>query len=503
LVEPKIEQSGHAVRLTFDAEHAVTETVARVVVTGENGTIVDTVISDDVVKGGIWEMAPAPMGKFTVELTLNDQVQEASFEGEFEIASEIEVRAESWQMVSLSALDRASMEGDDDASFYWWDEQNPVGDYWQYRAFMGGEADATRGFWYGTTKGKPLVLKESTGAKDSEIVWELDSLYSGWNLVANPYGWYVDLNKGAADDGSEVSFWRWNSMLSEYEVPTVIGPYEAVWAKAPHALTWRVSAAPVFGISETKLEPGEFGGLGEEPRKKNLMKAETDRTSGSFALVATLSDEYGKKDSWNVIGAGKPQSLEEPPVGMGNRVSLAIRDKGENGAKGAKLAKSIKAVDAEYSWTLEMSASTARDGKLSFDGIADLEKQGLKLYVVSDGKMTEVTEGKSVDVALAKSASQLEVRVAAPNAVVATKIGGFKSSVAGSTLQLGFDAPESVAGAKSNYVIAGVDGKVVASGHFTATAGSNRLSLKAPKPGIYFVRIKVGRQDMTGKFFVR
>ena len=188
---------------------------------------------------------------------------------------------------------------------------------------------------------------------------------------------------------------------------------------------------------------------------------------------------------------------------MGNRVSLAIRDKGENGAKGAKLAKSIKAVDAEYSWTLEMSASTARDGKLSFDGIADLEKRGLKLYVVSDGKMTEITEGKSVDVALAKSASQLEVRVAAPNAVVATKIGGFKSSVAGSTLQLGFDVPESVAGAKSNYVIAGVDGKVVASGHFTATAGSNRLSLKAPKPGIYFVRIKVGRQDMTGRFFVR
>ena len=250
LVEPKIEQSGNAVRLTFDAENAGTETVARVVVTGENGVIVDTVISDDVVKGGIWEMAPAPMGKFTVELTLNDQVQEASFEGEFEIASEIEVRAESWQMVSLSALDRASMEGDDDASFYWWDEQNPVGDYWQYRAFMGGEADATRGFWYGTTKGKPLVLKESTGAKDSEIVWELDSLYSGWNLVANPYGWYVDLNKGAADDGSEVSFWRWNSMLSEYEVPTVIGPYEAVWAKAPHALTWRVSAAPVFGMDD-------------------------------------------------------------------------------------------------------------------------------------------------------------------------------------------------------------------------------------------------------------
>ena len=503
LVEPKIEQSGNAVRLTFDTENANTETVARVVVTGENGVIVDTVISDDIVKGGTWEMVPAPMGKFTVELTLDDKKQTASFESDFEIASEIEVRAQSWQMVSLSALDSSSMKIDDDISFYWWDEHNPVGDYWQYRAFTGGNTDATRGFWYGTAKGKPLVLQEKTGAKDSEIVWELDSLYSGWNLVANPYGWYVDLSKGAADDGSEVSFWRWDPTESDYKIPTVIGPYEAVWAKAPHALTWRVSAAPVFGITEKTFESAEKGEHPEEPRNKGLMKAGSDLAPGSFVLVATLSDEYGKKDSWNVIGAGKPQTLEEPPAGMGNRVSLAIRDKGENGSKGAKLAKSIKAVDSEYSWTLEMSASTARDGKLSFDGIADLEKQGLKLYVVSDGKMTEITEGKSVDVALAKSASQLEVRVAAPNAVVATKIGGFKSSVAGSTLQLGFDAPESVAGAKSNYVIAGVDGKVVASGHFTATAGSNRLSLKAPKPGIYFVRIKVGRQDMTSKVFVR
>jgi hypothetical protein len=184
-------------------------------------------------------------------------------------------------------------------------------------------------------------------------------------------------------------------------------------------------------------------------------------------------------------------------------VSLAIRDKDENGAKGVKLAKSIKAVEDEYSWTLEMSASTARDGKLSFEGVQELKKLGLKLFVIADGKTTEVTDGKSVNVALAKSASQVEVRVAASNAVVATKISGFKSAIAGNTLQLGFDAPESLAGTKANYAVAGVDGKVVASGRFTVTAGSNRLSLKAPKPGIYFVRIKVGRQDMTGKFFVR
>lgn len=220
-------------------------------------------------------------------------------------------------------------------------------------------------------------------------------------------------------------------------------------------------------------------------------------------MVATLSDEYGKKDSWNVFGVGKPQSLEEPPAGMGNRVSLAIRDKDENGAKGVKLAKSIKAVEDEYSWTLEMSASTARDGKLSFEGVQELKKLGLKLFVIADGKTTEVTDGKSVNVALAKSASQVEVRVAASNAVVATKISGFKSAIVDNTLQLGFNAPESLAGAKANYAIAGIDGKVVASGRFTATAGTNKLAMNVPKSGIYFVKIKVGAQNMAGKVLVR
>ena len=503
IVKPKIEQSGNAIRLTFDAENADLNTVARVKVLSENGVVLDTVISDDVVKGGIWEMTPAPMGKFTVELTLDDHVQKVSYEGEFEVESEIKVRAESWQMVSLSSLDDLSLLHDDDASFYWWDEQKPVGDYWQYKAFAGGDVEATRGFWYGTTKGKPLVLRETTGSKDSEIVWELDSLYSGWNLVANPYGWYVDLEKGAADDGSEVSFWRWNPVLSEYEVPTVIGPYEAVWAKAPHALTWRVSAAPVFGITEKKFEPGEFGGRGEEPLKKSLMKADANGVSGSFALVVTLSDEYGKKDSWNVIGAGEAQSLEEPPAGMGNRVSLAIREVNSDGEKSVKLAKSIKPVSDEYSWSLDVSANTARDGWLSFKGVDELNKLGLKLFVESDGESKEVRDGEALNVALMKSTKQVEVRVADSNVVASSKMKGLRSIVVDKSLQLEFDAPEKLAGENARYVVAGIDGKKVASGRFVSVAGTNRFAVKMPQSGVYFVKVNVGNHQFSSKVLVK
>ncbi len=496
LADAKIDVAGNAVRLTFKAKNANSATVAHVKVVGEHGTIADEDIPEEVVKGGVWEMVPAPNGKFTVELVLDDQVHTAKFNDKFEVKSEITVRAESWQMISLSALDKSVMKRDDDVSFYWWDEENPIGDYWQYRAFNGGDVDSTRGFWYGTTAGTPLVLREGTGSKDSEIVWELDSLYSGWNLMANPYGWYVDLTKGKTDDGSKVAFWRWNPANSEYEIPTVIGPYEAVWVKVSHATTWRVSAAPVFEINMTESDRGA------PPQKKALRKA--GNAHGSFSLVATLADEYGKKDSWNVLGAGSEENLEEPPAGMGDRVSLAIREQGADGKKGVSLAKSIKAIADEYSWSLEASASSARDGLLSFDGVADLRKQGLKLFVTADGNTTEVQDGTPVRVALAKTAKRIDVVVGASNAVVASnKIRGLRSTQLGDQVQVSFDAPESMAGAAASYTVVGVDGKQVASGRFNATAGTNLFAATVPTSGIYFVKIRVGSQGMTGKVFVR
>ena len=491
IVAPTIKMSGNnAVLLTFSTENVDESAKAYVVVRGENGVLLEDTIPESVVNGGQWEFAPAPIGKFTVTLTVGDKVRsDATYTGSFEVASEIKTTPGSWQMVSLAAFDRMKVSVDD-AAFYWWDEKNPVGDYWQYRAYDGGSVDATRGFWYGTTDGNPLVIRESTGSRDSEIVWELDSLYSGWNLVANPYGWNVNLKKGSSDNGTKVAFGRWIPSKGGYElVHDVIGPYEAVWAKVSKSTTWRMPAAPDFEI-ETRTAD----------ETKKAMHKDAAGVKGAWSLMVSLADDYGRQDSWNVIGAGTEESLDEPPAGMGSRVSLAIR----NSEKGAKLAKSIKAVANEYRWVLDVSANTARDGKLKFEGVKELNGKGLKLFVTAEGVTTEVTDEKAMNVALAKSAKQVEVRVAASNAVVASsKISGFGSTLAGGALQLGFTAPEALAGARASYAVVGVDGKKVAAGQFKATAGTNRFSLNAPKSGVYFVKIKVGSQQLSGKVLVK
>jgi hypothetical protein len=51
--------------------------------------------------------------------------------------------------------------------------------------------------------------------------------------------------------------------------------------------------------------------------------------------------------------------------------------------------------------------------------------------------------------------------------------------------------------------VVGVDGKKVAAGQFKAAAGTNQCSLKSPKNGVYFVKIKVGSQQINGKVLVK
>lgn len=486
IVDPIIEQSGNAIKLVFDAKNTSDATVAKVKVVGENGVIIDTTISKHLISGGVWEMTPAPVGKFTVTLTLDDKEQVANFESDFEINSEIEVKPESWQMVSLSALDKSTISNDDDAAFYWWDETNPIGDYWQYKAYAGEAFEPTRGFWYGSTNGAPLIIRKTNSSVESEIVWQLDSIYSGWNLVANPYGWYVDLSNGKADDNSNVELWRWNPATAEYEIPKILAPYEAIWIKAKHATTWRVSAAPTFDIVETT-------------ENKTLRKnAALKNKANNWNIVAVLSDDNGKKDSWNVIGAGTQEEFEEPPAGMGDHVSLTIRENNN------RLAKSIRDVSDEYNWTFDASATSMRNGKLWFEGTDALQKFGYKLFVTVDGKTSEISNGEKLNLALTKSAKKVNVRIATNAAeTVANKINSLRTIVTSEGLNVQFNVPETFAGAKSSYVLVDVNGKKVASSNFTATNGTNSIAVNAKKSGLYFIKVNVASQKLTGKILIK
>lgn len=506
-VKPELALSGNAVQFSFTtSEFEVTRNVsARIVLRmeGVSEPVVDTVFADSIVPpySGAWQMFPLAAGKYVLTAELFDAKGSVDTTAFFEVKAEIAAVAEDgWQMISLVNLDKKAMDwSDDDARFYWWDESTSMGDFWQYRAFSpDDEIEPTRGYWYSSIKGRPLVLKPTADVVLEGAVWNLDSINSGWNLVANPYGFSLNIygeNPHANRDPSEksdVTFWRWNAEISDYEEAVVIKPYEAVWAEVRHSMDWKLPVEPEFADKDSS----EQDSLAPALSKRILAKA---ANSKNWTLQAVLSDLRGKKDAWNIFGAStSPFVTNEPPEGMGDRVNLSIVEGNR------KLAKSVKAPADELEWDVELSATSDRVGELSFKGVESLREVGLKVFVTVDGKTTEMHEGETLRVNLTSFAKKATVRVAPAAKVVASfSIDALRYVKSGANVGVTFEASEGLAGSRTVVDILGMDGKVVSSRSATTLAGVNQLVLDAPKPGLYMLRVRAGSQMKAGRIMVK
>ena len=506
-VSPKLDLSGNAVQFSFaTSEFEVTRNVSAHIVLKMEGVsepVADTVIADSIVPpySGVWKMFPLAAGKYELTAELYDSKAKVDTTAVFEVKAEIAaVSADSWQMISLVNLDKDAMDwDDDDARFYWWDESTSMGDFWQYRAFSpDDEIEPTRGYWYSSLEGRPLVLKPSADDVLEDAVWNLDSINSGWNLVANPYGFSLNIygeNPHANRDPSEKSevlFWRWNTEISDYEEAVVIKPYEAVWAEVRHSMDWKLPVEPEFVPKDSSKQDS----LAPALSKRILAKAANNK---NWTLQAVLSDLRGKKDAWNILGASaNPFVTNEPPEGMGDRVNLSIVE----GKR--KLAKSVKAPADELEWDVELSATSDRVGELSFKGVESLREVGLKVFVTVDGKTTEMHEGETLRVNLTSFAKKATIRVAPGAKVVASfNIDALRYVKSGANVGVTFEASEGLAGSRTVVDILGMDGKVVSSRSATTLAGVNQLVLDAPKPGLYMLRVRAGSQMKAGRIMVK
>lgn len=434
-----------------------------------------------------YELVPAPAGNYswTMIVTNGNDVKESE-DVTFEVNPKIVTKPQSWNMVYLPAV--KDLDCSKTSGIYWWDESTPVGEYWQYQNFRCGmeTSDEIRGFWVGSANGKTLEFKESSGDANSKIVWKLEHKYSGWNLMANPYGWAVKV----PEFGDSIVVW--DRKTGEYDHPTYLAPYEAVWVKSPKDTVVEFLATPYYD--------DEIAAANEAQKKPKPSKTLRKVSSASWSLSMALMDSNGKRDSRNMIGAGSNvESMEEPPAAMGDHVSLSIRE------NGARLAKSVKVSADEYEWELDASAYTLRRGEIAFDGLEELEMAGMHLYATVDGETTQIAPGETLPLILTPSGKKVNVRVAsAPKAkVAASKIGDLHMALAAGSLQMQFNVSAELAGAASHYALVGVDGKKIASGHFTATAGTNSLNVAAPKSGVYFMQVKVGSQMKASKIMVK
>jgi hypothetical protein len=431
-------------------------------------------------------------GNYRMVVTLEDQTGlKDTLSRDFSVDPEIaSVAADSWQMLSLSAVDMSSIKKDGDQVFYWWDEQG-LGEFWQYKRLdLNEPVDATVGVWYNSLEGRPLVVRDDLEDEENDFVWKLDSANTGWNLVANPHGWAVDLFANHpemvkdVDEESEVMFYKWNAEEGHYDpVYKSIGPYEAVWVQVSEKTDWKVSADPYFPPDAAPLE------------KRALAKASTkDR----WTLQVKLSDKNGKQDSWNILGAGlNPVDADEPPEGMGDHVNLSIVE-----GKRA-LAKSIKEASDEMEWTVALSASNDRVGYLTIDGIDGVKAFGYRVFVTVDGNTTEMQDGVPLTVYLKSSAKTATVRVApAARTVAKNMLKGLRTARLGNRLQVTFDAT-GLAGTNARVDILDMKGHVISTVTAKTLEGANALVLDAPQTGLYMLRVRAGSKQQAAKIVVQ
>lgn len=486
-VSPSLKQSGNMIKLRFSGKYdGSRKTSVRLIVKSDSATVKDTVFLDSmpkVMNKISWNWTEIPVGDYDLEVLLKNKKDSVSFKRSFKVAFDVLVQPKQWKLVSLAyAKNVKKLDLKKNDVLYGWNEKVLGGDYWQYYTYTSGsKIDSLQGFWIGSLKGDTLKRKTEVLTEKTEFVWKLDSVYSGWNLVSNPHGWNLelpDLKK------NKIEIWRWNSETAEYEVPKFIRPYEGVWIKSGKAQKLTMPGTPYY----VKIDSAS---------NVLLMKETGFVDENLWSIRAVLTDLNGRKDSWNVIGAGESQDAEEPPVGMGERVNLSILEDGK------MLAKSIRPIKPEMEWTFMVSASDERFGFLDLEGLEVVKSLGLKVFVTVDGYTKEVQAGESLPLLLKTDAKPVKVRIASSeNAVAANRLSFVHAINSGNRLDVAFDASASLAGARGKVELLDVNGKVKVSEDISTVAGLNKVTVSVQTRGLYVLRIRVGSKTFARNIVV-
>lgn len=427
-------------------------------------------------------------GSYVVLGLMSDALDStASFAAIANVAADIPVAKDVWQMVSLNPVDMSAVGKDDDQVFYRWDDEAEVGEFWHYLRFLpGDDVESAGGYWYSSLEGRPLKFSDSYKDSVYDIEWNLVNGYSGWNMVGNPHNWNVKV-----PDDLEIVMW--DPATGDYAPNRgYLKPFEAAWVRVEKNRKVSVNGDPYF-VPDSLADAAAA-------KKRALVKT---KNAENWTIRAILADNKGKMDSWNILGMGDAQEGFEPPAGMGDIVSFAVKDGKKYLAKSVKAAPASSADSAALEWDVLLSASSDRKGKLYFEGLEGIESYGYHLYVTVDGRTSELTAGDTLAVALKAASTTAKVRVTKEKLYFRTAVESLRMVQAGNKLNVGFTATENLDGARMVVDILDMDGKVVSTYSARAASGSNAVSLDAPKSGLYMLRVRVASQQAAGKILVK
>ncbi len=481
VVQSEILFSGSALKFEISTNGSKITDVAtlRVKIFAADSIYLDSLVSDSALAQKYnFEYYPLPAGSYTVVAELaNDRDTSVTKASAFAIDSVIAtILPEQWAMISLAGVDSTfEIPEYEQGSIYYWDEENALGEFWQYRSLVDvAEIQPTQGYWI-YAEDSMVVKHLGTVAKAESLEWNLKNRYTGWNLVANPYSWKILLPSSEFDDPENAMepYWRWNASKNTYEVADTLNVFEAVWAHTDENKVVTIDAKPIYS-SNIVAAPKSSA-----PAKK------------SWSLRLKLASDNGI-DEWNSIGVGTREiSLFAPPASMRDGVSLSIKD-GNN-----DLAKSIKSSVENASWNVAFEASSIQNAKLSVDGLEALQELGLQATLTMDGESVVLEPNESVDVVVSALAKNAEIEVA-PIAQIAKASGiqNLRFNRAGNMLDVSFELASNEASKNADIRLIDARGKTVSFIQEKPVAGLNKISIAIPEvSGVFYLQVKVGKHS--------
>ena len=147
-------------------------------------------------------------------------------------------------------------------------------------------------------------------------------------------------------------------------------------------------------------------------------------------------------------------------------------------------------ISAKYETCVSSSSSSKISSSSQFSSSSEISSSSQSS---SSNKLSSSSQSSSSKKLSSSSQTSESIQVAK------ALISGFRIVQMPNTLSIGFDAGSKTSGAKVKVTIMGVDGRVIATSETVAQKGTNAISMKKPKQGIYFIHLKVGNQTLTSR----
>ena len=443
--------------------------------------ILDTLLASAIesLKYYTLDIYPLASGTYNASVSLMNEADSAVIEElSFSVDSLFNrnLKKEAWHMVSLSGIDSSFVLDSSKMTIYYWDEENPIGEYFQYKQIKNlKNADRYKGYWLfmEDSIAMPFTKNPLKAASDS-LTFQLKNKFSGWNLIANPYSWnlYVGSSEKFLDpENAENPFWSYDAEKNEYIPVDTLKAYSGVFVFTKESEDYKISAKPVFNDSS----------------KNEVSVLKKAAAKESFALRLKLQSK-DEEDSWNVIGFGsKNISLEKPPQGFSENLSLGIISGNQI------LSKSISSSEQNLSWNLNLNSLKAQKATFRVEGLENLALGNKQILLEIDGKTYELKNDATIPLDFKTQQKKANIRIVEQIPQFAKfNVENLRYVLEAKKLNVSFTINENIS-ENVRISITDIQGNIISSVSKSASAGENKFALETPRnSGIYFMQIQIG-----------